>query len=97
MKTQKIIKELLDENLIGAKQEIMDLLYEKMSERLSEAYVDIAPTLVSEGKKKHDKDGDGDEDSDDWKMARDEAIKGKKLKKEDEEDEEDDDDEEDDK
>jgi len=72
MSTQKIIKELLDENLIGAKREIEDLLYEKLGEHLNEMYVEIAPTLLGEAKKKKKKkgakpdfldlDGDGDKD-----------------------------------
>ncbi len=72
MSTHKIIKELIDENLIGAKNEIHDLLYEKLGNHLNEMYVDIAPTLLGE-KKKHkkgkgkpdfldfDKDGDKEE------------------------------------
>jgi len=46
MNTQKIVKELLDENLIGAKKEIEDTLYAKLGEKLTEAYKDIAPSLI---------------------------------------------------
>lgn len=75
MSTHKIIKELLDENLIAAKREIEEALYEKLGEHLNEMYVDIAPTLLGEAKKSKKKkkkkkngarpdfldlDGDGD-------------------------------------
>lgn len=82
MSTHKIIKELLDENLIGAKKEIEDLLYEKLGDHLNEMYTEIAPTLLGEGKKKKKKakkdyDGDGEVESseDEWKGSRDKAIK----------------------
>lgn len=55
MSTHKVIKELLDENLIGAKKEIEDLLYEKLGEHLNEAYDELAPTLLGEAKKKKGK------------------------------------------
>jgi len=87
MKTEKVIAELLDENLIGAKREITDILYTKMAEKLTDVYEEIAPSILGE-KKNHDKDGDGDEDSEDWEMARDSAIK----KKNDEDEDEDEDD-----
>jgi hypothetical protein len=48
MSTQKIIKELLDENLIGAKKEIEDILYAKLGEKLTEAYKEIAPTIITD-------------------------------------------------
>tara|TARA_R110002051_G_scaffold310253_1_gene383273 strand:- start:3487 stop:4035 length:549 start_codon:yes stop_codon:yes gene_type:complete len=48
MDTQKIIKELLDENLIGAKKEIEDVLYSKLGEKLTESYKNIAPTLLED-------------------------------------------------
>ena len=44
--TQKIIKELLDENLIGAKKEIEDALYAKLGEKLTESYKNIAPSII---------------------------------------------------
>lgn len=85
MSTQKIIKELLDENLIGAKKEIEDLLYEKLGDHLNETYVELAPTLLGE-KKKHKKgkgakpdfldlDGDGDEEESMKKAAKDKEMK----------------------
>ena len=67
MSTHKIIKELLDENLIGAKKEIEDILYEKLGEHLNEMYTEIAPSLLDEGKKKKKKekmDPVGEEDDD---------------------------------
>ena len=90
MSTQKIIKELLDENLIGAKREIEDLLYEKLGDHLNETYVELAPTLLDEKKKhkkkKHKKgkgvkpdfldlDGDGDEEESMKKAAKDKEMK----------------------
>ena len=88
MSTQKIIKELLDEDLIGAKKEIEDLLYEKLGDHLNETYVELAPTLLGEGKKKKKKkkkkgskpdfldlDGDGDEDESMKKAAKDKEMK----------------------
>jgi hypothetical protein len=57
MSTQKIIKELLDENLIGAKKEIHETLYEKLGVHLNEMYKDIAPDLITEAKKKKHKKG----------------------------------------
>tara|TARA_Y100000004_G_C8937050_1_gene422555 strand:+ start:452 stop:1006 length:555 start_codon:yes stop_codon:yes gene_type:complete len=48
MSTQKIIKELLDENLIGAKKEIEDALYSKLGEKLAESYKDIAPSILND-------------------------------------------------
>lgn len=57
MSTQKIIKELLDENLIGAKKEIHETLYEKLGVHLNEMYKDIAPDLITEAKKKKNKKG----------------------------------------
>ena len=75
MSTHKIIKELLDENLIGAKKEIEDLLYSKLGDHLNEMYVELAPTLLGEKKghgkaKKKDHDGDGDGDFADIMIAR---------------------------
>lgn len=99
MKTQKIIKELLDENLLGAKNEILDVLYNKMAEKLGEKYMEIAPTLVGEPaldsdelqeKKGKDLDGDGDVDSDDYLKAKDEAIKANMEKDGDDDDDDDD-------
>ena len=90
MSTQKIIKELLDENLIGAKKEIEDLLYEKLGDHLNETYVELAPTLLGEKKKhksekkKHKKgakpdfldlDGDGDEEESMKKASKDKEMK----------------------
>jgi len=48
MNTQKIVKELLDENLIGAKKEIEDALYAKLGEKLTESYKDIAPSIITD-------------------------------------------------
>ena len=62
MSTHKIIKELLDENLIGAKKEIEDILYEKLGEHLNEMYMEIAPSIIGESKKKMDPVGEEDED-----------------------------------
>ena len=90
MSTHKIITELLDENMIGAKKQISDTLYEKLGEHLNAIYKDIAPTLISEKKKSHkedeeeeegtpgkkqDMDGDGDIDSEDYKAKKSAAIK----------------------
>ena len=90
MSTHKIITELLDENMIGAKKQISDTLYEKLGEHLNAIYKDIAPTLISEKKKSHkedeeeeegtpgkkqDMDGDGDIDSADYKAKKSAAIK----------------------
>ncbi len=88
MSTHKIITELLDENMIGAKKQISDTLYEKLGEHLNAFYKDIAPTLISEKKKSHDDDeeegtpgkkedmdGDGDIDSEDYKAKKSAAIK----------------------
>tara|TARA_Y100001972_G_C7644883_1_gene324037 strand:+ start:1127 stop:1594 length:468 start_codon:yes stop_codon:yes gene_type:complete len=100
MKTQKIIKELLDENLLGAKNEILDVLYHKMAEKLGEKYMEIAPTLVGgptldsdelQEKKGKDHDGDGDIDSDDYLAAKDKAIKANMEKDGDDDDDDDDD------
>lgn len=55
MSTEKIIKELLDENLIGAKKEIQDVLYSKLGEHLNEVYREVAPDMLNEGKKKKKK------------------------------------------
>jgi len=55
MSTHKIIRELLDENLIGAKKEIEDVLYIKLGEHLDEMYAEVAPELLGEAKKKHKK------------------------------------------
>jgi len=55
MSTQKIIKELLDENLIGAKKEIQETLYQKLGQHLNEIYKEVAPEMISEGKKKNKK------------------------------------------
>ena len=84
MSTNKIIKELIDENLIGAKKEINDLLYEKLGNHLNEMYVDIAPTLLGE-KKKHKKgkgkpdfldfDGDGDKEESMKSALKDKSVK----------------------
>ena len=99
MKSKKIIKELLDENLLGAKNEILDVLYHKMAEKLGEKYMEIAPSLVGEPtldsdelqeKKGKDLDGDGDIDSDDYLKAKDEAIKANMEKDGDDDDDEDD-------
>ena len=48
MSTQNIIKEILDENLLGAKKEIEDVLYAKLGERLTEAYKEIAPSILTD-------------------------------------------------
>ena len=89
MSTEKIIKELLDENLIGAKKEIQDVLYSKLGEHLNEVYREVAPDMLNEGKKKKkkkkadkaDKDYDGDgkveSSTEEWKGSRDKAIKEK--------------------
>lgn len=87
MNTQKIIKELLDENLIGAKKEIQEALYSKLGEHLNEVYKEVAPDMITEGKKKKKKkkkadkdyDGDGEVESseEEWKGSRDKAIKEK--------------------
>lgn len=86
MSTQKIIKELLDENLIGAKKEIQEALYNRLGEHLNEVYRDVAPDMITEGKKKKKKkkadkdyDGDGEVESstEEWKGSRDKAIKEK--------------------
>tara|TARA_R110000868_G_scaffold81820_4_gene231382 strand:+ start:2946 stop:3389 length:444 start_codon:yes stop_codon:yes gene_type:complete len=81
MSTHKIIKELIDENLIGAKKEINDILYEKLGNHLNEMYVEIAPTLLGE-KKKHKKRPDFldfDEDGD-KKESMKKALKDKDVK-----------------
>ena len=93
MSTSTIIKELIDENLIGAKKEIEDLLYAKLGEHLHEKYTEIAPTLLEKKKKKLDPvgdedadiDNDGDEDDDDKYLGkRREAIaRAIKMRKED--------------
>ena len=63
MTTEKIIKELLDDNLIGAKKEIEEALYSKLGEHLQEMYKEVAPDLINEGKKKKKKkDDDEDEE-----------------------------------
>lgn len=62
MSTHKIITELLDENMIGAKKQISDTLYEKLGEHLNAIYKDIAPTLISEKKKSHKEDEEEDEE-----------------------------------
>jgi len=81
MSTHKIIKELLDENLIGAKNEIEDLLYSKLGDHLNEMYVELSPTLLGE-KKKHKPDFlDFDEDGN-KKESMKKAIKDKKEMKE---------------
>ena len=92
MSTEKIIKELLDENLIGAKKEIQDVLYSKLGEHLNEVYREVAPDMLNEAKKKKkkkkadkadkaDKDYDGDgkveSSTEEWKGSRDKAIKEK--------------------
>ena len=85
MSTHKIIKELLDENLIGAKKEIEDLLYSKLGDHLNEMYVELSPTLLGE-KKKHKKgkgakpdfldlDGDGDKEESMKKASKDKEMK----------------------
>ena len=98
MKTKKIIKELLDENLLGAKNEILDVLYHKMAEQLGEKYMELAPTLVGkpalnsdelQEKKGKDHDGDGNIDSDDYLAAKDKAIKDNMKKDGDDDDKKD--------
>jgi hypothetical protein len=88
MSTQKIIKELLDENLIGAKKEIHEALYAKLGEHLNEMYKEIAPDIITEGKKKNkhkkgqkpdflDLDGDGNKEEPMKDAAKDAKEKGK--------------------
>tara|TARA_R110002051_G_scaffold324818_1_gene423956 strand:+ start:657 stop:995 length:339 start_codon:yes stop_codon:yes gene_type:complete len=48
MSTHKIVTELLDENLIGAKKEIEDALYAKLGEKLTDAYKEIAPSILAD-------------------------------------------------
>jgi len=62
MTTEKIIKELLDDNLIGAKKEIEEALYSKLGEHLQEMYKEVAPDLINEGKKKKKKKDDEEEE-----------------------------------
>ena len=85
MSTHKIIKELIDENLIGAKKEINDILYEKLGNHLNEMYVEIAPTLLGEKKNRPDF-LDFDEDGN-KKESMKKALKDKDVKEDyDEED-----------
>jgi hypothetical protein len=86
MKAKKIILSILDENAITAKTMISEELAIRVGQRLAEEYVRVAKETFNEGKKK-DHDGDGDIDSDDWKAARDAAIK-KKMKMNEAEEEE---------
>jgi DNA mismatch repair ATPase MutL len=84
MSTNNVIKHLLDENLIGAKKEIEELLYSKLGEQLQEKYMELAPSLVEAKKKKRpdflDFDDDGDE-KESMTQALDDEEEDKKKKK----------------
>jgi len=86
MSTNNVIKHLLDENLIGAKKEIEELLYSKLGEQLQEKYMELAPSLVEAKKKKKkpdflDFDDDGDEEESMTKALDDKEEDKKKKKK----------------
>tara|TARA_Y100001938_G_scaffold148601_1_gene232784 strand:+ start:142 stop:558 length:417 start_codon:yes stop_codon:yes gene_type:complete len=86
MSTNNVIKHLLDENLIGAKKEIEELLYSKLGEQLQEKYMELAPSLVEAKKKKKkpdflDFDKDGDEEESMTKALDDKEEDKKKKKK----------------
>ncbi len=76
MSTEKIIKELLDDNLIGAKREIEESLYSKLGEKLQEVYKEVAPNLISEGKKKKKKKKDDEEEEEKGTAGKKEDMDG---------------------
>ena len=64
--TKTLIRNILDQNLIGAKDEAYELLYQEAEKQLGQKRSDLAQSLfATEGKKAPvtDKDNDSDDDS----------------------------------
>jgi hypothetical protein len=75
---EAVIK-LINQDVVAGKKLIENELYRRLGSTLEEKLMNYAPTIFE--KKGKDLTGDGKVDSDDWKAARNNAIK-KKMQKE---------------
>jgi hypothetical protein len=58
MSSKKVFKQILEENAVGARNSVRELLYSKLKHKLNEKYIEISRTYFNEGKME-DIDGDG--------------------------------------
>jgi len=58
MSSKKIFKQILEENVVGARNSVREMLYSKLKQRLNEKYIEVSRTYFNEGKME-DVDGDG--------------------------------------
>lgn len=58
MSSKKVFKQILEENAVGARNTVREMLYSKLKHKLNEKYIEVSRTYFNEGKMQ-DVDGDG--------------------------------------
>ena len=58
MSSKKVFKQILEENAVGARNTVREMLYSKLKHKLNEKYIEVSRTYFNEGKMQ-DIDGDG--------------------------------------